>query len=75
MDAWKTAFDATWKANESDFNTRSRKFWDATAKAVSMNADTFAKAGVRAVENLTDFMQAGRREPASARGPAKTDAK
>ena len=58
MDAFKAAFNTNLKTHEGDFSTNSQGVFDAALSAYQTNVDTMAKAGLRAVENCTKFMQA-----------------
>jgi len=75
MDAFKTAFNATLKSNEGDYFKNSREAFDATVNAFRTNVDTLSKAGVRTVENCTNFMHATCCEPAMSKTTAKANNK
>lgn len=75
MEAFKTAFNATLKANEGDFAKSSREAIDASVNAFRTNVDTLTKAGVRTVENCTNLVQATCCEHNPVKGSAKSEGK
>lgn len=75
MDAFKTAFHTTLKANEGDFLENSREAFDASVNAFLTNVGTLSKAGTRTVENCTNFVQATFSEPGSSKTTANASNK
>ncbi len=58
MDVFKAACDAAGKPADADAYSSSRPLWDATFDAVRSSFETFSKAGVRTMENCSNFCDA-----------------
>ncbi len=75
MDVLKAACESSTKPEDGDFYKKSRRVLDAAFDAARTNFDTFSKAGSRAVDNYTTFVQTTCCDESCGKPAAKTTPK